>query len=527
MTGVPPANGHGPAEAPPRGRGRGPRTPVRDYLLYVLVEGDQQVGNIRLMLCVGLVLAFICIGRLFEPLAALPLLDRLLAPLGPRESLPPALLTLLEIFGGFFTRQVLRHALPPLIGMSLALYFGTAYLKDLLELPNLQLAFKHLSATLFGTDYPHMTINEGKALLTNPETNPMLKIGGPGWVHIHIGNAAIFERMAGPSSVLGAGTHFIRRFETLREAFDLREIERARLNVKMTTRDGIPLVMTEMRVRFRLNTSQREARTEANPYPVLVGAIRRAAYKRKVGPKGLEHWSDMVAGAARSTITGWVAQRTMDELIPPPQMGGAAPPKAPPTYRQNLHDEFYKPRTKKKFADMGAEIVWVSVGHLRPDPDIDPDLKLEADPTGRDMIHKQIVETWSAAQSALASDVLISAHAHAHAQNEAERAKAELRLVDALANGLREARDAGHPMSDLLTNRLIEHVTGVRVLTRDERNELQDNIQAFLRHEVAAASRPLVIPTELPNPDLPEPDFHLPDDTPAMPDQRRKTNDEG
>ena len=62
-------------------------------------------------------------------------LERLL-----RESLPPALRTLLEVFGGFFTRQTLRHALPPLLGAALALYFGAAYLKDLLELPNLRLA---------------------------------------------------------------------------------------------------------------------------------------------------------------------------------------------------------------------------------------------------------------------------------------------------------------------------------------------------------------------------------------------------
>jgi regulator of protease activity HflC (stomatin/prohibitin superfamily) len=478
------------------------RVPLRDYLLYVLVEGDHQVGNLRLMLCIGLVLGFILIGRLFEPISALPLLDMLLAPLGPRETLPPAALTLLEIFGGVFTRQVLRHALPPLIGFGLAFYFGAAYLKDLLELPNLQLGFKHLTATLFGTDYPHMNIKEGKAFVDNPETNPMLRIGGPGWVHISIGNAAIFERMAGPSSVLGAGTHFIRRFETLREAFDLREIERSRQNVKMMTKDGIPLVLTEMRVRFRLNTSQRDARTESNPYPVLVGAIRRAAYKRKVTANGLENWADTVAGAARGTITGWVAERHMNDLIPPPRMGEQAGQPPPPPYRQALHERFYQKDTRRKFADMGAEIVWVSVGHLRPDPDVDPDLKPEADPTGRDKIQKQIIDTWRAQQAALASDVITDARAVARAEKERSRAMAEMELVNALTLGLRDARDAGHSMPDILTDRLIEYLTGVRLRSEEERLEHLQSLQDFLRSDYPGG----IISGELPNPDLPGPE---------------------
>jgi regulator of protease activity HflC (stomatin/prohibitin superfamily) len=488
-----------------------PQQPLRDYLLYVLVEGDHHVGNVRLLLLVVMVVGFVGVGRLFEHMSALPWLEAFLATLGPRESLPPAFVTLLEIFGGFFTAQVLRHALPPLLGLGLALYFGAAYLKDLLELPNLQLAFKYLIATLFGTDYPHMTIKEGQAYVGDPETNPMLKIGGPGWVHIRIGNAAIFERMAGPSNVLGAGTHFIRRFETLREAFDLREIERARQNVKMMTKDGIPLVMNEMRVRFRLNTSARDARTESNPYPVLVGAIRRAAYKRKVNAKGLENWSEMVAGAAKSTITGWVAERHMNELIPPPRMGEAASAALPPPYRQALHERFHQKDTKRKFADMGAEIVWVSVGHLRPDPDVDPDLKPEADPTGRDKIQKQIIETWRSRQAALASDLLTDARAHARAEKERSRAMAELELVMSLTSGLREAREAGYPMSDVLTNRLIEHVTGVRLRSDEERLEHLLNLAGFLRGDPAEVS-PLrtALPGDLPNPNLPRPDFEAP-----------------
>ncbi len=447
-----------------------------DYYLLYFIEGDHQWGDTRLTVAAVLVLLFVVFSRLFEPIRSLPLLDWGLAQLGGRDLLPPAALDVLQFFASFFTRQTLRHALPPVAGIVVALYLGATYLRDLLELPNLQLAYQFLATTLFGREYPRLTLAEGKARVADPATNPMLKIGGPGWVDIQIGNAAIFERVVGPSSVLGAGTHFIRRFETLREAFDLREFERAKDNVKMMTKDGIPIVLSEMRVRFRIRA--RERRTESNPYPVMVGAIRRAAYNRKVSAKGLEDWPDMVAGAVKSAITGWIARRRMDELIPPPP-DGQAPASAPPPYRHALHELFQQKATRQRFAEMGAEVVWVSVGHLRPDPDVDPDLAPGEDPTGRDMIHQQLIDTWKSTHVARAQDELADARGYARWLNDTARAQAECDLILALTNGLREARAEGLPVDDVLTGRLMEYVTGVR-LRGEERMQSWLTVKSFL-----------------------------------------------
>src|SRR5205085_3804878 len=143
-----------------------------------------------------------------------------------------------------------------------------------------QQGLNYLAATVFGRGYPRMSINAGRASVADPETNPMLKIGGPGWVDIKIGNAALFERVVGPSAVLGAGTHFIRRFETLREAFDLRVVDRVTNGVKLMTKDGVPIVLIELRVRFRIRA--RELSTESNLFPAITSAIRQAAFTRKV-----------------------------------------------------------------------------------------------------------------------------------------------------------------------------------------------------------------------------------------------------
>jgi hypothetical protein len=445
------------------------RWQVGYYLLH-FVEGDHQWGQMRRTAIVVVALIFVVISRLFEPITSLPLFDWVIDSLGLRETIPAPALSLAAVVLSFFTRQVVRHAIPIALGVLVALYYGAAYLRELLELPDLQQALKYLTATLFGNDYPRMVINEGKAGVADPETNPMLKIGGPGWVDIKIGNAALFERVVGPSSVLGAGSHFLRRFETLREAFDLREIERVRSDVKMMTKDGVPIVMHEMRARFRVRA--REMRTESNPYPVMTGAIRKAAYSRKVTAKGLENWADMVAGAVRGTISDWIAHRRMDELIAPPPDGNQPEAAAPQPYRQALHELFKHKNTRQKFAEMGADIIWVSVGHLRPDPDVDPELEPAADATGRDKIHAQLIDTWKSTHAALAYDEISDARAYARWLGDTARAEAEVELILALTKGLREARADGLPLDDVLADRLLEYVSGLRLRETQTQNPL-------------------------------------------------------
>ncbi|MEP7357437.1 MAG: SPFH domain-containing protein [Anaerolineales bacterium] len=425
------------------------------YLLYFL-EGDHTWGQTRLIAALVVALIFVLISRAFESIPSLPLYDAFIDQLGLREFLNPALINLGGFFVSFFSRQVLRHAIPAALGFVLAVYYGASYLRDLLELPDLKQGLNYLAATVFGRGYPRMSINGGQASVADPETNPMLKIGGPGWVDIKIGNAALFEKVIGPSAVLGAGTHFIRRFETLREAFDLREIDRVKNDVKLMTKDGVPIVLNELRVRFRIRA--RELRTESNPFPAMTSAIRRAAYSRKVNAKGLEVWAEMVTGAARGTIGDWISRHRMDELVPPPRDGNQPEDPAPPPYRQALHALFHDKQTRLKFADMGAEVIWVSVGHLRPDPDVDPELAADRDVTGRDKIHAQLIDTWKSSHAARAQDEISDARAYARWLSDTARAEAESELILALTAGLTEARASGLPLDDVLADRLIEYV---------------------------------------------------------------------
>jgi regulator of protease activity HflC (stomatin/prohibitin superfamily) len=466
------------------------RRQVSYYLLY-FVEGDFGWGQARWLAIVVVVVAFVVLGRLVEPIEQVGWFEAFARQAFLRETTPAPMYELMELIASFFTRETLRHALPPLAGSALALYLGAAYVRNLLELPALGPAYKFLTSTLFGNDYPRLSIHEGVASVHDPAANPMLKIGGPGWVDIHIGSAALFERLAGPSAVLGAGTHFLHRFETLRAAFDLREIERSKDNLKVITKDGLPLVLTDMRVRFRLKA--REARSAANPYPVLMSAVRKAAYNRKVTDKGLEPWADTVTGAVVGTITAWIGRRTMDELIPPPKETGPDDVAAP-SYREALHQLFNERATRQRLADLGAEVVWVSVGHLRPDPDVDPDLQPDADATGRDKIHEQFIETWKARHVAAARHELAEAQGYAQYLQDSTRAQTQAEMIVGLTSGLREAEKANVPMADVILERMLDYLSGSRYGSASEYQRLQT---ALLLESMQKALNPAPEPSTL------------------------------
>jgi hypothetical protein len=136
---------------------------------------------------------------------------------------------------------------------------------------------------------------------------------------------------------------------------------------------------------------------------------------------------------------------------------------------------------RAKFANMGAEIIWVSVGHIRPDPDVDPDMKADGDPTGRDKIHRQLIDTWRASHAARAQDEIADAHAYARWLSDTARAEAECELILALTKGLREARADGLPMDDVLAERLVEYVAG-------ERRKTGEGVGGQLQRLLAATS---------------------------------------
>ncbi len=319
-----------------------------DNFIQKILEGDEGWGFVRLLGALGLVLA-IMIGGGFLQWLNLPLLLH--------GEFSPAHYSFNTFLDGFFSLlSIARYAIPPLAAIVFAILGGTIYVQDIFEFHNFRASFNYMIASLFGFGYPTLTIRNGVKDLKPDEKNTMDKIGGPGYLTIKMGNVVLMERGIGPTRVLGAGKYFIRRFEAIRYILDLREIYRSRSEMVATTKDGIDVTLRNVEATFRLDTGKQQQRTEVEPYPFSVRAVRTAFYDRAVGKDGvLGDWADATMGAISGRVGGWVARQRLDKLTAP----------ADEDPRAALRAEFAQRDARNQLRNnLGAELVWVNFGHL-------------------------------------------------------------------------------------------------------------------------------------------------------------------
>ncbi|MEK7323702.1 MAG: hypothetical protein AAB217_00420, partial [Chloroflexota bacterium] len=239
--------------------------------LTYFVIADEEWGQLRLMTLLVLVAMLALGGRQLEGVVASedtvqgwlnsPTIGWLLQLL--KFFLPEFLYYLLSLID----LAAIRHWYPPVFAALLAFAAGAFYLQDIFELKRFwREAAWYLFYSLFGFGYPTLPIRDGKSADTDGPANLIKLIGGPGHVNIQLGNAALFERVGGPSAVYGAGKHFVGRFETIREIVSLEDQYGLKDEAKSVTKDGIPVTVRDLESTFRIRTGGR-ARTEDNPYP--------------------------------------------------------------------------------------------------------------------------------------------------------------------------------------------------------------------------------------------------------------------
>ncbi len=355
--------------------------------LYNLLDGDHEWADRRVILLFICINIFAFMGRATERItpweALLPYLN----------TMPPALAAVFQFVISLFYQQSLRHLMPPLVGCVLAVLLASNYVRDLFELPDLHTGYRYLTASMFGWDYPSINIKEGGYEVTEKsrpgqiekaETNPIPKIGGPGYVSIAPGNVALFERMGKPSKIAGAGKHFIGRFETLREVLDLRDQIRSRDEVKAMTKDGIPVKVRNTQTSFRVRTgSRRRERKPDETYPFSSAAVRRIAYGKTVSLRGTSAWADGAINSVTGAIRGYISRVTLDELVSRDGTPGSAAPdaagaqKKPLDPRDKIKADLNSGASYVRFADMGIELLWVSLGHIETPKDV-IDQRIEA-----------------------------------------------------------------------------------------------------------------------------------------------------
>ncbi len=301
---------------------------------------------------------------------------------------------IIVVAAALFHLDVLRHLVVPLLMLLLGLRTGAKYLADLFELDDTQLALSYLTSAIFGIGYSTIEIKDGAVTEDSRETAPY-RIGGPGYVKIHLGNAALFERPGGETIIYRAAPKaFVHGFEHLREVVDLREKVRKYADLLVYTKDGIPVKVTDVQVTFRL-WSGGQTRSKDDPYPFDDTALRRVVYGKAIGA-GFRSvaWTEAIAGMAGAAITRYFGNRLLKDIIAQKNKVGVASSShqeaiesgavmstepmpgagAPADARRPLAQSFHDRKAIEEFAEAGVELVWIGVGTIETPEDVEQEL---------------------------------------------------------------------------------------------------------------------------------------------------------
>jgi hypothetical protein len=334
-----------------------------------------------------------------------------------------------------FTWESLRYMILPLAALVGALSWGALYVQDIYELKSYRLTLRYLIASLFGIGYPSLEIEDGKRQLSPGKENLLDAIGGPGWVIIRPGSAVLYESLRNPSDVKTAGTHFITRYQTIKEIVDLRDQHDTIDRLAAVTKDGIVVSASDVHYSYRLwassvNGSQ-AGRTRNNPYPFSIQAVRNMAYNREVRNGTWASWRETVRTIYEDEIQNYIRRNQVDQVTAPRNYESAATGRQRGFPRLEIQQIYRSPRLRQRFREVGAELVYPEVGHLGVE-------NLE--------VNDQRVTTWQAYWQGDAMRVLAYSEAKKQAYLEQGRAEAQAEILMAIVDTL---ADIGKTPADL------------------------------------------------------------------------------
>jgi len=315
--------------------------------------------------------------------------------------IPFPLDVLLNFALSVFSPTVLVHVLPILAGLYLGMQVATHYLADLVEFPSTSTASRYLNSSIFGIGYHVLEVASGERSELDA-SHPLVLIGGPGFLTVHLGFAAVSETTIGHPRIYGpAKERFIQGFERLRDIVDLRDQLGKVDEARAVTRDGIEVYARDAQIMFRVYSANLP-RSLHSPYPFDENSVRRLVYGRAVTPSGPRAWSDLLADLVSDEIRSFVTGLTIEEFLAlQPRVAlnegrakthdaGAQTIHIP---RRHLTERFHNPETRQRLQEHGLELAWVGVGtwEVRDSPSPSP---LEAGPG------ETIVTTWRDLQRA-------------------------------------------------------------------------------------------------------------------------------
>lgn len=293
----------------------------------------------------------------------------------------------------------------------LARYKAATYLADIHELEDIGIADNFIEEVAFGGGSNEITINEGK-ISPEDERSPIILIGGPGRVHVHLDSIALLERVDGTPEIIEPRNEpwQIGVFERIREIgkFDepgkreyaiinLRDQFVRNLPVKSRTKDGIPIEARDIKVMFSIQRKPPGKQPPNNPYHYEETAVYSLVYDQAVmtssSPKttGVSFpWDttviplvtgeleELIKSHNLSEILASISQKEIETLTEGEQnntqmrvemTGEQTVVSAPqmttlPNFesRSSITAKFFSGDFKEKAARLGVAIHWIDIG---------------------------------------------------------------------------------------------------------------------------------------------------------------------
>lgn len=284
----------------------------------------------------------------------------------PPDWIPFPLDAFWQTIAMFFSAPVLVTFIPVVAALWLGFRIGAHYLADLFEPEDPSLASRHLWPALFGLDilsYPRLDVTTGNIEQLDP-VSPLVAIGGPGYLKIHLGHAVVVESLEGRPKVYGpARLRFLSGFERIRDVVDLRDQVGRVDMVRAITRDGIEVQARDAQMVFRVYRGEGKERSLEDPYPFDEASIRHLVYARAVEEGGRRRWADALPERVRSEIRSFVERSTLEQFLAlRPQAEQAVPSASFEIPREALTARFHTPESATRLRDDGLELDWVGVG---------------------------------------------------------------------------------------------------------------------------------------------------------------------
>ncbi len=257
-----------------------------------------------------------------------------------------------------FHWRSLRFFFLPAIAFILALILGARYLQDIYNLPNLKLSFNYVVACLFGFGYPTLRIGLPEESAISKDASYLPEIGGPGYLDIQAAFAVMVSRPQAASNIYAEGQHFLTRGEKVEEVADLNDQQDTIEKMSAFSHEGVAIQITDIHFGYRLKHSppieiSLASTKELKPYSFSLQALRNLMQSRVVTEQGLTDWRTMVKGMIRSTISDFIYQHTVVELLKPP---------ADYNPYADLKKIFQSKAIRERLRKMGSELLWINVG---------------------------------------------------------------------------------------------------------------------------------------------------------------------